>query len=379
MADRFSIAPMLIPIAASFRVSLTAASAAASLYYFAYGLMPLLYGLLADRFGRVRIMRAALVGTAVADLLSAFSPTLPFLLVARFITGGIACGVFPTTLVYLGDRYAFNVRQQAIANVLVFVALGTATGTILGGLVANLLNWRAFFLIPAVLAAAVAIALGRIRESLTARSTQNPIEQVASLLRTRWALWLLGLSVLLGAVMFGFVTYLAPSLEAGGYSPAIAGLVVASYGLSVLVCTRLFGRVARVVPAALLLAGGALMLMIGFLIAAASQSVPAILASSLLAGGAYAFMQSTFQAWFTDVVPAARGTATALFATAIFGGAALATSAAAGLADAHAYRTLFTVAAILTLPVLIGGSVSRWRYRGSDTFGEGYGGSTGLT
>jgi predicted MFS family arabinose efflux permease len=372
MADRFSVAPMLIPIAASFGVSLTAASAAASLYYLAYGLMPLLYGLLADRFGRVRIIRAALVGTAVADLLSAFSPSLTFLLVARFITGGIACGVFPTTLVYLGDRYAFSVRQQAIAGVLVFVALGTATGTILGGLVAHLLNWRAFFLIPAVLAVVVAIALDRIPESLTARSTQNPIGQVATVLRTRWALWLLALSVLQGGVMFGFVTYLAPALEAGGQSPAIAGLVVATYGLSVLVCTRMFGRVARIVPAALLLAGGALMLMLGFVIAAISQTVPAILAASLLAGGAYAFMQSTFQAWFTDVVPAARATATALFATAIFGGAALATSAAAGLAGAHAYRTLFSIAAILTVPVLIGGSVSRWRYQGSDTVGESY-------
>jgi predicted MFS family arabinose efflux permease len=375
MADRFSVAPMLIPIAASFRVSLTAASAAASLYYLAYGLMPLLYGLLADRFGRVRIMRAALVGTALADVLSALSPSLTFLLVARFITGGIACGVFPTTLVYLGDRYAFNVRQQAIANVLVFVALGTATGTILGGLVAHLLNWRAFFLIPAVLAVVVAVALGRIPESLTARSTQNPIGQVATVLRTRWALWLLGLSVLQGAVMFGFVTYLAPALEASGQSPAIAGPVVASYGLSVLICTRLFSRVARVIPAALLLAGGALMLILGFLIAAISQSVPGILAAGVLAGGAYAFMQSTFQAWFTDVVPAARGTATALFATAIFGGAALATAGAAGLADAHAYRMLFTVAAILTVPVLIGGSLSRWRYRGSDTVGESYRGN----
>jgi predicted MFS family arabinose efflux permease len=375
MADRFSVAPMLIPIANGFRVSLTAASAAASLYYLAYGLFPLLYGLLADRYGRVRIMRVALVGMALADLLSALSPSLTFLLVARFLTGGIACGVFPTTLVYVGDRYPFNVRQQAIANVLVFVALGTATGTILGGLLANLLNWRAFFLIPAALAVMVAIALGRIPESLTARSTQNPIGQVAIVLRHRWALWLLALSVLQGAVMFGFVTYLAPALEASGQSTAIAGLVVASYGLSVLICTRLFGRVARVFPAALLLAGGALMLMLGFVIAAIGQTVPTILAASILAGGAYAFMQSTFQAWFTDVVPDARGTATAMFATAIFGGAALATSAAAGLADARAYRTLFTLAAILTVPVLIGGSLGRWRYRGSDMIDEDQRGS----
>jgi len=124
MADRFAVAPLLIPIAASFHVSLAAVSGAASLYYLAYGLMPPLYGVLSDRFGRVRVIRAALVGTALADALSALSPNLTALLIARFVTGGIACGVFPTTLVYLGDRFPFKVRQHAITNVLVFVALG---------------------------------------------------------------------------------------------------------------------------------------------------------------------------------------------------------------------------------------------------------------
>jgi predicted MFS family arabinose efflux permease len=365
MADRFAVAPMLIPIAVSFHASLTTASGAASLYYLAYGLMPPVYGMLADRFGRVRVIRAALVGTALADLFSALSPSLTVLLIARFITGGIACGVFPTTLVYLGDRFPFTVRQQAVTDVLVWIALGTAAGTIGGGLIAHLLTWRVFFVIPGAIAVAAAVGLRRVPESLTARSTENPIRQIAGVLSHRSALFLLGLAVLDGAVMFGFVTYLAPALEAGGSSPAIAGAVVASYGLSVLICTRAFGRVARHAPAALLLAGGAFMLMVGYLIAAGVQTVPTILAASLLAGCAYAFMQSTFQTWATDVVPEARGTATSLFATAIFAGAALATSGAAGLAGSHAYRSLFLIAAIITVPVLIGGSLARWRYRGS--------------
>ena len=88
---------------------------------------------------------------------------------------------------------------------------------------------------------------------------------------------------------------------------------------------------------------------------------------SLPAGGAYAFMQSTFQTWATDVVPESRGTATALFATAIFAGAALAPAGAAGLADAHEYRTLFLIAAGITVPVLVVGSLARARYRGSET------------
>ena len=369
MADRFSVAPLLIPIAASFQVSLAAVSGAASLYYLAYGLMPPLYGVLSDRFGRVRVIRVALIGTALADVLSALSPNLTALLVARFVTGGIACGVFPTTLVYLADRFPFKVRQQAITNVLVFVALGTTAGTLGAGVTAHVFSWRYFFLIPGAIALAVAVALRGLPESLVTRSTQNPLKQVAGVLRHGWAILLLLLAVLVGAVMFGFVTYLAPALEANGQSSAIAGVVVASYGVSVLFCTRVFGYVARRTPAALILAGGAALLMIGYLIASATQSVAAILAASVLAGGAYAFMQSTFQTWATDVVPEARGTATSLFATAIFGGAALATAGAAGLASAHDYRTLFLVAALITLPVLVGGSLGRWRYRGSETDG----------
>ena len=366
MADRFAVAPLLIPIAASFHLSLAAVSGAASLYYLAYGLMPPLYGVLSDRFGRVRVIRTALAGVAVADLLSALSPNLTALLVARFATGAIACGVFPTTLVYLADRFPFKVRQQAITNVLVFVALGTTAGTLGAGLTAHLLGWRYFFLIPGGIALAVAFGLRGVPESLVTRSSQNPLRQVAGVLRHGWALLLLALSVLVGAVMFGFVTYLAPALEANGQSPAIAGTVVATYGLSVLVCTRVFGYIARRIPAALILAGGAAMLVLGYLIAGAAQSVAAILTASILAGGAYTFMQSTFQTWATDVVPEARGTATALFATAIFTGAALATSAVAGLASANRYSTLFVIAALVTLPVLIFGSLARWRYRGSD-------------
>jgi len=375
MADRFAVAPLLIPIAVSFHVSLAAVSGVASLYYLAYGLMPPVYGVLADRFGRVRVIRAALVGTAVADVLSALSPNLTALLVARFITGAIACGVMPTTLVYRADRFAFTVRQQAITNVLVFVALGTAAGTLGAGLTAHVLNWRVYFLIPAAIAVAVAIALRQVPESLVTRSSQHPLRQVAGVLRHGWALFLLAVALLVGAVMFGFVTYLAPALEATGQSPAIAGVVVATYGLSVLICTRVFRFVAQRTPAALILGGGAALLLVGYLVAAAAQSVPAILAASVLAGGAYAFMQSTFQTWATDVVPEARATATSLFATAIFVGAALATSGVAGLAGAHRYSNLFVIAAIVTLPVLVVGSLARWRYPGSDAVDDAAPGS----
>src|SRR2546427_9055340 len=165
MADRCAVARQLIPMAASFHVSLVAVSGVASLYYLDYGLMPTLYGVLSDRFGRVRVIRVALVGTALADALSALSPNLTALLVARFVTGGIACGVFPTTLVYLADRFPFKVRQHAIANVLVFVALGTTAGTPGARLTPRLFSWRLFFFVPCGIPPAGAVGLRGMPES----------------------------------------------------------------------------------------------------------------------------------------------------------------------------------------------------------------------
>ena len=166
--------------------------------------------------------------------------------------------------------------------------------------------------------------------------------------------------------MFGFVTYLAPALEARGQSAAVAGLVVGAYGLAVLLGTRAFRGVARLVAPPLILALGACLMMGGLLLAARAQVAASILVASLLVGGAYAFMHSTMQTWATDIVPEARGTAATLFVMFVFIGASIATSSMAGLAGSHRFTSLFLIGAAVTTPLLLVGTIARWRYRGSE-------------
>ena len=366
MMDRYCIAPMLIPIALSLRVPFSAAAGVATWYYLAYGLMPPVYGVLSDRFGRVRIIRGALAGVAVSDTLAALAPNLTALLVARAATGAIACGVLPLSLVYLGDRFPFAVRQQAIADLLVWVALGTTAGTVGAGLITHVATWRLVFLVPAALAATLALLLRDLPESLAGPATAEPLAQVREVFTRPWALLLFGLALFAGAVMFGFVTYLAPALEARGQSAAVAGLVVGAYGLAVLLGTRAFRGVARLVAPPLILALGACLMMGGLLLAARAQVAASILVASLLVGGAYAFMHSTMQTWATDIVPEARGTAATLFVMFVFIGASIATSSMAGLAGSHRFTSLFLIGAAVTTPLLLVGTIARWRYRGSE-------------
>lgn len=320
------------------------------------------YGIISDRIGRVRVMRAAFAGMVVAELLSTLAPNLPFLVLTRAATGALAAAIVPTSLVYIGDTFAFRVRQQAILDFLAALAVGTTAATVGAGILARFASWRLAFALPGLISLILVVALRWMPESLGPRQGVGPTAQVMRVLGRRWALFLISLAVAEGAVILGFLTYLAPALEAHGQNPATAGLVVAAYGLSVLACTRIVKQLVVRMPAAGLIALGGSSLAVGYGIAAVSQAVAGILAASALAGAAYAFMHSTLQAWATDVVPEARGTATSLFVTGAFAGAAIGAAAVAGLASAHRYTILFLVAALICIPVTVLGSVARSRY-----------------
>src|SRR5260370_1027756 len=163
-------------------------------------------------------------------------------------------------------------------------------------------------------------------------------------------------------MVIGFLVYFAPALESTGANPAIAGLVVATYGAAVLAGTRVVKRMAPRVPAWVPLGIGGAMAVAGYLAAAIDQHVVAILLASVMIGGCYAIFHSTMQAWATEIAPEVRGTAAALFVTSAFTGGAIGTGLGAGFAPAHPYCILFLVVAALTAPVAITSALARPRY-----------------
>jgi predicted MFS family arabinose efflux permease len=77
---------------------------------------------------------------------------------------------------------------------------------------------------------------------------------------------------------------------------------------------------------------------------------------------ALAFLHSMLQVWATEVIPSARALVVALFAGALFVGSAASTRVFAPMAGEGAFSRLFTVAALLALPVGAAAVVGRSRY-----------------
>jgi predicted MFS family arabinose efflux permease len=365
--DRFAIAPMLLTIAASLGASLTEVAATASLYYLLYGLMQPVWGMLSDRLGRVRVMRLTLFGAAVAGVLSSLAPNLTVLIIARALAGGLFAAVIPASLVYIGDTVGMGTRQKALADLMAASAMGTALATVFGGLAAYLDGWRVAFAAPALAGVALAVLLARLPEpkAFSEQKRVGPLVQAGRVLVQPWALIVVGIALVEGAVILGFLTFLAPSLESAGFSPAVAGLAVGLYGLAVLGWTRAVKLVANRLGASALILIGAGMLSLGYASGAVGQSLASVSVAAILVGGGFAFMHSTLQTWATEVVPEARATVISLFAAALFAGSGVATMAAAPLAEAGSFDLLFALAALVAVPLGLVAGLARHRYSGN--------------
>jgi predicted MFS family arabinose efflux permease len=212
----------------------------------------------------------------------------------------------------------------------------------------------------------LALILSRLPEpeGFAAQEREGPLVQIGRVVRRPWAVAVVGIAMVEGAVILGFLTFLAPSLEHDGFSPAVAGLAVGLYGLAVLGWTRAVKLVSdRLGPAALILIGGG-MLALGYASGASGQSLTGVGIAAVLVGGGFAFMHSTLQTWATEVMPEARATVISFFAASLFVGSGVATTVAAPLAEGGRFGLLFATAAVVAVPLGLFAALARHRYAG---------------
>ncbi len=359
--DRFAVSPLLVPIAASLGVGLAQALAVASSYYLAYGLSQPLWGALSDRFGRVRLMRLALLASAVAGVASAAAPGLGWLIAARVLTGAFFGAIVPTSLTYVGDTVPVSHRQSALADLMAAIAIGTATATAVAGLVVQVADWRLVFAATAVPAACCAVAMRRLPEPRR-EPPGGVLATLAGSLADRWVLAVITLAFVEGAVVLGVLTLLAPALQARGVGAGAAGVAITAYGVSVVVSTRVLRAVSGRLPMPLLLTIGGLAAAGGYAVLIASVGVVTVVAAAGCLGVTWAFMHSSLQTWITTVRPQARGTVVSLFAGALFAGSAAGAWLAGILAAEGRWSLLFAATTAVALVLTVAAVASRRRY-----------------
>lgn len=356
-AEARVIAPLLPAIAQEFRTSTSAAGLLIAAYSIPYGLFQLVYGPLADRFSRQRVMGVALGLFALGTLVAWLAPSLPALNIVRFCTGAAAAGVIPVALAYVGDAVPYHERQATLGRIVSISSLGGVLSAALGGVIASLLSWRALFLAYGVVALAVAAVLVRLPVVRTRPAGARvggglfgPYLAIFRQARVR-AFALYGLVFFEGIAANGSQGYLGAFLfERDKLSYAAIGALLTLTGVASMLTGRVVGRlVRRLHEGGMLLAGGAMMTL-AYLLVGLRPLLLFFPLAMLLSGAGFVIAHSTLQARATELVPSMRGTAVALFAFALFLGGGLGTYFAGLAIDAAGYpATLVGTAAALAI------------------------------
>jgi DHA1 family bicyclomycin/chloramphenicol resistance-like MFS transporter len=178
--------PAIPAVKAAFGLSDAMAQFTFSVAVFGMAFATLVYGSLADRYGRRPVLLSGLGFFLAGTVMSAAAATVPLLVAGRLVQAvGAGCGV---TLVRTIARDAYGPERlvQAIAYLTMFYALGPMISPVVGGVLVDMLGWRSVFafalLIGALITASAYWVIYETRPIGEARSGDNVLQSYARLL-----------------------------------------------------------------------------------------------------------------------------------------------------------------------------------------------------
>ncbi|MCX2897117.1 multidrug effflux MFS transporter [Pseudomonas mandelii] len=182
-------------------------------YFLGLSIGQLVYGPIADRFGRRVPLLTGVVLFTAASLACAFAPNLEWLIGARFIQALGGCAGMVISRAIVSDKCDAVGSAKVFSQLMLVMGLAPILAPMLGGLLVNTTGWQSIFLVLTGFSAlaAVAVALG-LPESMPANMPRQPLSgslrQYGRLLADRV---FLGHALTGGIAIAGMFAYIAGS------------------------------------------------------------------------------------------------------------------------------------------------------------------------
>ncbi len=357
MGDNYAASPIIVDIASEFEVPIGTAAMTVSAYMLPFGLFTIAFGPLADRYGKVRVISFAALGTALFSSLAALAFNIQSLALLRAVNGAFAAAILPVTISLMGDVFDEpKSMMNAIGTIMGMFYLGAAAATAIGGGLSFIGSWRLVYVTYGV---AEFIVLVFIYKNL--EFSKGTVEKLSfkdsytDALADRFLLKVVFLLFLLGFAVFGSFTYLGDYfVEETGYSILIVGLILTLFGLAAFSGGMKAGTVKdRVGTEILMIASllGALSLIIIALWIDIIYVIPALIGF----GFAFVFLYVPIIFTAQQRLPKQRGTVMSLAAFNMFIGGAIGVFVNGMIEEALGYRYLFLIAAgVILLAGIVG-------------------------
>lgn len=386
-ADNWFVSPALPAIAQTLAIAPAAATIILTAYLTPYGLLQPVCGAIGDAVGRVRLLCIIVAGLAASTVLCAAAPTLEALVVARIVTGCFAAGIISVNQSLVGSVVSEEDRQGAVGLLMGVTFTGQGLSAGLGGLICDLVGWRAAFICFGVLGAAAWLGVRRLRyldkmdgtgtvdaagAGVSAASAgavgsaeREPFRPAAFLRHAAQIFFGPGRTIYFVAFttgiiflgVYGFMgTFLA---ERCGLSSTQSGLLMMFYGLACLAGGSISGRIGEARGQRGVIAVGETSGVIATALLAASTItgswMPALPAAACLGLG-YILVQPTLVSFSMDIDPSHTGLCTGLIGLGVFAGGGIGSSLGSIAVAGGGYFALWTIAGVALVAQAIAGA-----------------------
>ena len=350
MADNWVVSPILPAISKGVGVTPEAAGLLIAAYMLPFGIFQLVFGPLADRFGKTRVILVTFTGFAVATALCALGNTLTGIAGFRALTGVFAAATMPISLALIADAVPMESRQQAVGSFMGIAFLGQALSMGIGGAIAFYFDWRGVFVVYAIVSTIIAVALWRGLRGLEIPTVQpepgaSALGRYASLLGHAPSLRTYLVILAEGFFLLGSFSYLGAVLaERFSLSFLAIGGVMTAFGIGAIIGGRTSAKIANRLGRAKTIVAGLLTGGIADgLVFSGGGSLVLTALGVLFLGLGFMTAHSTLITVATGFAAKASGTAMSLVTFAFMVGGAIGTQAGGRIASATTLTTLYAI------------------------------------
>jgi MFS family permease len=276
-------------------------------------------GLFIDRFGRMKLMRAALIGYGLSGTAVLFLQDIYLILASRALLGVAVAGVMTTTITLIADYFSGMERDEFMGLQGAFVALGGVIFITGGGLLADI-GWRYPFAIYASAFIILPAAYFYLYEPRVKRRSA-PDDDIREDNYQKSLVVLIYLTALLGMMLFYIIPLQIPFYikEQTGVGNTLTGIAIACSTLSSAVVSLNYKRIKARWGFPMIYFFSFLFLGIGYLIIFQASGYLGILSGLLTGGIGMGVLIPNSNVWIVTLSPESmRGRIVGGLTTAVF-------------------------------------------------------------
>jgi predicted MFS family arabinose efflux permease len=345
MADNWVVSPILPAIARSLDISPVQAGILISAYMIPFGLFQLIFGPLADRFGKQQVITFSMIFFTIGTALCGLGLGLFDLGLYRAVTGIFAASVMPISLALIGDVIPMERRQQAIGTFMGIAFLGQGLSMAIGGSIAYFVSWRGVFFTYAALSVFSTLLL--IVAGRHASSKRNPhslfLKPYLDLIGSSRSLLVYLIVLFEGILIIGSFSFLGAYTELlFHFNYLYIGLTLTAFGAGAVITGRLVGKIVpRLGRPNTLLLGLIVAMGADFILYGIKTSVLMLIVGVALLGIGFMLAHSSLLTIATEFAKTARGTAMSLVAFCFMGGGGVGTGIGGSVISAFGYDRFY--------------------------------------